>query len=223
MDSFRSIFEEFNIDTSSMKTLGEIMKQADNIIGAAEKLKAMKDGRIAALKKFGPAIFESDDNDLTVSLLRNDKEELIDYGKQFIVNVNYTDSASLIEKYNLTRPPHMNGFVYFLHAAPGYYASPEQFRRLKTFCTQISYEESLVLNKHFKEMKEKAKLKRDALRGLELKEEEADLGISHKEAEELTWQAEEDYRDEIERMEQAKIDYEEYKHFMQEQNCEDNK
>jgi len=183
MESFCAVFKEFDIDVSHINTVGKIMKAADDIIAAAEKLKAIKEERIAALKKFGPIIFESDDNDLTVSLLRNDKEELIEYGKQYVISVNRTDSTSVIEKYNLTRGSNTNSFVYFLYATPGYYATPEEFRTLKTFCTQISYAESLILNKHFKEMKEKVKLQWKAVKAA-AEEEERLLQAQHEEIDE---------------------------------------
>lgn len=90
---------------------------ADRVIQAAEELKRLKQERIEQLAYSGPSVHEAICGEVTVTLLRDGKEEFYQAG-EYHIQVSRTNKDEDREQFKLTGPPADDGYTYMLQFTP---------------------------------------------------------------------------------------------------------
>ena len=90
---------------------------ADRVIAMAEDLKRFKTERIEKLAREGPSVHKSVCGEITVTLLRDEKERFHQAGEYYI-EVTRTNKSEVREHFKLTDPPHDDGYTYMLQFKP---------------------------------------------------------------------------------------------------------
>ncbi len=116
---------------------------SDKIIAAAEELKRLKQERLDQLAQLGPRVDDSDCGEITVTLLREGKEEFYHAGDYYI-NVQWTSKDEVREHFKLTGPPESDGKTYMMRFEPLLGIGPQEF------AVQVSAWEAHIIDKQFK-------------------------------------------------------------------------
>lgn len=90
---------------------------ADRVIEAAEKLARSKQERLNELSQKGPQVHKMACGEITVTLLRQGKEEFYHAGDYYI-QVERTSKDEVREHFKLTGPPENDGNTYMLRFKP---------------------------------------------------------------------------------------------------------
>ncbi len=117
---------------------------ADRVIQAAEELKRLKQERIEQLARDGPSVHEAICGEITVTLLRDGKEEFYQAG-DYQIQVSRTNKDEAREQFKLTGPPDADGYTYMLQFEPNGLGPKE-------FAIQVSREEAASIQKQLSQV-----------------------------------------------------------------------
>ncbi len=112
---------------------------ADRVIQAAEELKRLKQERIEQLTRDGPTVHRAECGEITVTLLRDGKEQFHHSGDYFL-KASWTSKGEVREHFKITGPPDADGRTYMLQFEPLALGPRE-------FAIQVSREEALSIQK----------------------------------------------------------------------------
>ncbi len=112
---------------------------ADRVIRAAEELKRFKEERIEQLAYTGPIVHQAICGEITVTLLRDGKENFYQAGEYYI-NASRTNKDEVREHFALTGPPDEDGYTYMLQFKPLGFGPKE-------YAIQVSREEAVSIQK----------------------------------------------------------------------------
>ncbi len=112
---------------------------ADRVIEAAEELKRLKQERIEQLTRDGPSVHEAICGEITVTLLRDGKEQFY-HGGDYYIKASRTNKDEDREHFKLTGPPADNGYTYMLQFEPNGLGPKE-------FAIQVSRDEAASIQK----------------------------------------------------------------------------
>jgi hypothetical protein len=112
---------------------------ADHVIQAAEELKRLKQERIEQLARDGPSVHEAICGEITVTLLRDGKEQFY-HGGDYYIKVSRTSKDEVREHFKLTGPPDADGYTYMLQFTPLGLGPKE-------FAIQVSRDEAASIQK----------------------------------------------------------------------------
>ncbi len=115
---------------------------SDEIIAAAEELKRLKEERLNELSQLGPRVDDSTCGEITVTLLREGKEEFCHAG-DYSIDVQWTRKDEVREHFKLTGPPESDGKTYMMRFTPLGLGPHE-------FAVQVSAWEAHIINKQLK-------------------------------------------------------------------------
>ncbi len=90
---------------------------ADRLIEAAEELARLKQERLNELSQLGPRVQKMACGEITVTLLRQGKEEFYHAG-DYLIQVQWTEKDEVREHFKLTQPPENGGKTYMMRFKP---------------------------------------------------------------------------------------------------------
>jgi len=139
-----TINDLFDYQSENTCTFVNDVYSSRRVIELAKELEKEEETRIKKLKENGPAVHINSEGEITITLLRNNKEVFRIFGDWFI-DVDCTQDEDIIYRYMIDGPKDDDGFTYFIHVKP---------LDIPEYGVYITKEEATILQERIKDVEE---------------------------------------------------------------------